>query len=326
MREEVCEFRVQGMICRQCEDIICQKLLFTRGIIKVKANYFKNRVLVCYDPDMIVKEEIEKHLEESGYPVGEKGITGGAAETICAVVAILLFFLFNHMKMNPVPEVEAGISLRMIFLIGLMTGSHCIVMCGGILLSQTTDLELVRPEDARKKGFLSALYYNGGRVLTCTVLGVLFGGMGDMIAYDKSMKSLVYTLAGAAVVWIGMRMWGVIPWIRRLSAMLAPACALPVKWKRKYFNRPFIVGLLTGIMPCGASYAMWFYAASAGSAYKGGISMLFWALGTVPALLLFGAFGAWFPRKYEKWMTKCSVALILALGMKMFLKGIRMMS
>ena len=55
---------------------------------------------------------------------------------------------------------------------------------------------------------------------------------------------------------------------------------------------PLLVGLLTGLMPCGALYAAWLCAMSSGSAVRGALLMLAFALGTVPLMLLFASLGA----------------------------------
>lgn len=170
----------------------------------------------------------------------------------------------------------------------------------------------------------SAALYNAGRVISYTVMGAVFGALGNVISYDRAFKSMLFTLSGAAVVLVGLRMWGV-PFLRRLRAQLNPPCALPSGVKRRAFGRPLAVGLATGLMPCGALSAMWLLSASAGSAAKGMLSMLVFALGTVPAMLAFGSLGALIPKRYNKYMLKASTVLIVALGIVLMMKGIRLM-
>jgi Cu+-exporting ATPase len=76
MRTETYETKVQGMICRQCEDIVTEKLLHTRGVIDAKASYWKNRVSVSYDPDIVSVQELESALAGAGYPAGSGGVGG----------------------------------------------------------------------------------------------------------------------------------------------------------------------------------------------------------------------------------------------------------
>lgn len=322
MTEQIYETRVQGMICRRCEDVVSERLMQTRGVIDARASYWKGRLTVTYDPDIVSTEEMESVLEKAGYPAGENGVSGIIVDIICLVAMIGLFFLFKNVKMVTVPKAEAGAKLGFIFVIGLLTSTHCIGMCGGIMLAQTTDTSLTENRDRKRRGFLAALYYNGGRVLTSVVAGALFGAIGAVISYTMTFKSILFTLAGAVVMLIGLNMWGLIPGLRALSPEIPGACELPQKARRRWVGRPLVIGLLTGVMPCGASYAMWVYSMGTGSAGMGAVTMLVWALGTVPLMLLFGSIGAFIPAKYSKWMIKISAMLVAALGMLMLVKGI----
>ena len=169
---------------------------------------------------------------------------------------------------------------------------------------------------------LTALY-NLGRVISYAAVGGACGALGRIISYDAAFKSMLFTMCGALVVLIGLRMWGV-PFLRRLSAQLRRPCELPQDVRRKTLGRPLLIGIATGLMPCGALSAMWLYSAASGSAAKGAASMLVFALGTVPAMLLFGALGSMIPKKYNKYILKCSTVLIVSLGLVLMIKGIRL--
>ena len=89
-------------------------------------------------------------------------------------------------------------------------------------------------------------------------------------------------------------------------------------------GRPLIIGLLTGVMPCGALSAMWLCAMSSGSAARGALVMLVFSLGTVPLLFLFGALQSFLPRGWMKYIVKGSAVLVVTLGLSMLVKGIRL--
>ena len=325
MRTETYETKVQGMICRQCEDIVTEKLLHTRGVIDAKASYWKNRVSVSYDPDIVSVPELESALSGAGYPSGSGGVGGVLVDIICLAAMAGLFFLFKYLPAQvTVPKAEAGAALGFIFVIGLLTSTHCVGMCGGIMLSQTTDTSIADAAVRKRRSLGAALCYNGGRVVTSVVAGAVFGALGAVITYTMTFKSILFTMAGALVLLIGLSMWGVIPGLRALSPRLPGACELPKNVRRRYIGKPLIIGLLTGIMPCGASYAMWVYSMGTGSAARGAVTMLVWSLGTVPLMLIFGSIGAFIPAKYSKWMIKISAVFVAALGLLMLTKGIKM--
>lgn len=285
------------MICSQCEDEISQKITHLRGVLSCGASYRKSSVTAEYDPDIISPGEIEAALSAIGYPAGS-GRSGLVSDIIGAAAVIILYFALPRLVgLVNVPRAEAGAGFGVLFVIGLLTGVHCIGMCGGIMLTQR-----------------NALAYNAGRLISYTAAGAVFGAVGTVITYDAQFKSMLFTICGVLVVLIGLMMWGV-PFLRRIS----PGLAKPCRFKG---GRPLVIGLLTGLMPCGALASMWIFAAASGSAVKGAESMFAFALGTCAVMLSFGAFGVLIPRKYNKYLLKLSTVLIVALGLILLSKGI----
>ena len=162
----------------------------------------------------------------------------------------------------------------------------------------------------------SALLYNGGRLLSYTVMGALFGAIGRIFSYDAELKSMLFTVCGLLVVLIGLRMWGV-PILRQLSPVPAKPC--------RFKGKALAVGLLPGLMPCGALSSMWMFAASSGSWKSGAAAMLAFGLGTCVFMLAFGLFGVFIPKKYNKYLVKCSTVLIVTLGLILMTKGIKIL-
>ena len=128
---------------------------------------------------------------------------------------------------------------------------------------------------------------------------------------------MLLTVSGLLVVLIGLRMWGV-PFLRRISPELTRPC--------RFRGKAFAVGLLTGLMPCSALSSMWIFAATSGSWASGAVSMLAFGAGTCVFMLLFGLLGAFIPKRYNKYLLKGSTILIVALGLSLMTKGIRLLA
>ena len=323
MRTETAEIRVQGMICRACTDTVEQTLLQTRGVLAAKVRYARGCAQVEYDPDIVTPGEIAARIEKSGYPTGARGVSGAAMDLVCAGLCALLVWFLRVSPLNPIPEAQAGTGFGYTLLIGLLTSTHCVAMCGGILLSQTTETTL---HAKRSRALTASAAYNGGRVLSYTAMGAVFGALGTVIHYTNDVRSMVFTLLGLLIAVLGLNMWGLLPGLRALLPQQTGACSLSRKARLRLAGRPLAVGLLTGLMPCGPLYAMWLAAMAGGTALLGAATMLAFALGTVPLPLLFGALGALVPGKWTKYMLKLSAVLVTAMGVKMLLGGIALLA
>ncbi len=309
------EIKVRGMICRACTDAVEAALMSVRGAVSAKVSYFKGLAVVSYDPELTDIPALCRSIKAAGYETGEKGKNEYLVDIICAALTVLLVWLLMNLKLNVVPEAYDGAPLGYIFLIGLLTGTHCIAMCGGIMLSQTGSA--VSPVRA-------AAGYNIGRLVSYIAMGAVFGALGTVISYTMQTKSIAFTMIGILVALLGINMWGLLPGLRSLSPQQSSYCSAASNVRRSSASRPLIVGLLTGVMPCGSMYAMWLFAMSGGSAGRGALVMLAFAAGTVPLMLLFGSAGSLMPRKYMKYMIKLSAVLVTAFGIKMLIGGLQM--
>ena len=151
---------------------------------------------------------------------------------------------------------------------------------------------------------------------------------GFVTIVDLLLQAYVPALSASLGVFIplliGLRMAGILPGLRSTETELPGACSLNARTRRRFAGRPLIIGLLTGVMPCGALSAMWLCAMSSGSAARGALVMLVFSLGTVPLLFLFGALQSFLPRGWMKYIVKGSAVLVVTLGLSMLVKGIRL--
>ena len=228
------EAKVDGIVCPNCTYDIERILKRLDGVHSVKASYVKSEVTVEFDPERVSEAEIAGTLAKHGFPVGRgrKNLLWNLLDLAC--IAALYFALTALTQAVSMPDMGEGVSLGLVFLTGLLGGVHCIGMCGGIMLTQH-----------------NALAYNGGRMVGYTVMGLIFGAAGSYIIFSMQLKSAVFIVAGLLVVLIGLRMWG-MPFLRRLRPGLNSPCG--------FHGTPFVVGLLTGVMPCGMLSSMWFLA------------------------------------------------------------------
>ncbi len=179
-----------------------------------------------------------------------------------------------------------------VFLIGLLGGTHCVSMCGGIVGALTVQVQMPggRPQ------WPLHLAYNFGRIATYTALGALVGTLGSVgMLYDGVLpvQLTLYVLANLMLVALGLYLTG-------FTRLLAPVeRAGHVIWRRvQPATRRFLpargvkqalpLGLLWGFIPCGLTYSILATALVTGSGARGAGLMLAFGLGTLPNLLLAG--------------------------------------
>jgi sulfite exporter TauE/SafE len=189
--------------------------------------------------------------------------------------------------MNPEPLLAA-------FLVGVLGGTHCFGMCGGIVgvLSSGLSLEL---QTSRWRLVAAQLAYNSGRISSYVFAGVLLGLFGQQLGEANLLPDFPVGKVIAAVFMIlfGIYLagwWHSLLWLERAGAHL---------WKyieplgRRYIpvrsvGQAFLLGLVWGWLPCGMVYAVLALALTSGSGSAGGTLMLVFGLGTLPALLTMG--------------------------------------
>lgn len=322
METAVYETSVSGMTCRPCEDTILEAVLAAPGVVHGEVSYWKSNLRITYDPALTTEEALAGLLTQIGYAPCRQSRGGVVTEVLTAGAALALALLLSWLPLPAIPQAEQGASLLFLLLAGLVTGTHCICMCGGILLAQTGDHDL----QGRKRPVPHAFArYQGGRLTISLLLGLIFGAAGQALTFSIKAKSMIYTLCGLAVLLIGLCAWGIFPGLRRIQTQLPGVCRLPESWRKHAGGKPFVIGLLNGLLPCAASGAMWLYAASCGSALKGGISMLVWCLGTVPVMGIFSLLGKTLPPKALRLFQRFTVVMMLATGLRMAVKGLGMM-
>ena len=198
-------------------------------------------------------------------------------------------------------------------LLGLVSGVHCVGMCGGILAAFSAQ-NVVRVEsvgrvvraghvvhDEGRPGPASPpwpllLAFNGGRVAAYTLAGALAGSLGSAGGYFSGaidLQRALYVLANLALVLIGLHLAGLGSLLARFEALGQPLWRLirPLAARllpADTLGRALLAGSLWGWLPCGLVYATLATAVASGSAVRGALCMLAFGLGTVPNLMLAG--------------------------------------
>lgn len=323
---------IGGMACVNCQNKIEQKLRSTAGVESASVSYGEGIADIVYDPAVLSRQDIEGLIAALGYTVqpGPQSGQGSVGRTVCLlVVVICLYILLQRFGilnlLAPSQLADTGMGYGMLFVTGLLTSVHCIAMCGGINLSQCIPRQ--GAEAVRGGAAGPALLYNLGRVLSYTAIGFLLGlvgycaGGGGQTGLSAFWQGVLKLIAGALMVVMGAGMLELFPGLRRWTPRLPRAWAARLGARRARARRPFAVGLLNGLMPCGPLQSMQIVALATGNPLFGALSMLLFSLGTVPLMLGLGAAVSALGKRFARAVTQVGAVLVVVLGLAMLSQG-----
>ncbi|MDC1512662.1 sulfite exporter TauE/SafE family protein [Porticoccaceae bacterium] len=205
--------------------------------------------------------------------------------------------------------------LGTLFMVGLFGSGHCIGMCGGIVAALGSN----RPN------LVLLLGYNLGRLVSYCVAGAIAAGLVVGLAGERyqALIPLLRTLAGTMVVLMGLYIAGWWQVLRRLEQLGQ------IVWRQiqpliSRLGKPdspvksIAAGMLWGWLPCGLVYSALSQALLSDSPAMGALAMLFFGLGTLPAMLAIG----WFSSQVARWLQ--SPALRKLMGLCLIAMGLLM--
>ena len=168
--------------------------------------------------------------------------------------------------------------------LGFLGSLHCIGMCGPIALA------LPVKNRSFTGVFKTSLLYNLGRASTYSVLGFLFGVLGQGFALAGLQGPLSIGIGLVLLVYVLVTYYA---GKGRENTLLTRALQPVRSHIAKLFNSHagsslFFIGLLNGLLPCGLVYLGIAGAVATGSALQGAAFMAVFGLGTFPAMFAVG--------------------------------------
>lgn len=208
------------------------------------------------------------------------------------------------------------------FTAGLLGSGHCVGMCGSLVSAF-----FVRMGDGGK-GVLPLVSYHGSRIAIYTLVGVVAAAAGLALVSTGIIgkaQAILQILAGVVVIVLGLDILGWLP-------VRLPAIGLPAGAARRIFataGRRGPVwgaaagGVMNGLMPCALTLAVAVKATSAAHPFQGGLLMLSFGLGTLPAMVfvsvVFGRLGA----GLRGVLLKGAALVVIVLGVATLMQGVR---
>ncbi|MEW5896816.1 MAG: sulfite exporter TauE/SafE family protein [Nanoarchaeota archaeon] len=341
------KFNTKGMTCNSCEKVIAKQALKLPGVRSIDVDYATEKAWIEFDDEKISVEEIKKAIEEKGYTCEDlqerereesSSLREGSIPKDCnaqetkqnrgkwGLIFIILgvivagYFILRLFDGIQLPEISQNMSYGLLFLVGLLTGFHCVSMCGGFVVSYTA-----KGVNESRKPHLMHLSYAVGKTLSYTIIGAVFGLIGSIVAFTPKMRGFAGIIAGLFLLLYGLKMLNVIPALRKFgwTGLSAAIGRFAGQESGKYAKSPLIIGLLNGLMiACGPLQALYVMAAGTGSMLEGAKILFIFALGTLPVMLGFGYLTSFISNKATHKILKASGVIVIILGLVMINRGL----
>lgn len=206
-----------------------------------------------------------------------------------------------------------------VFVASLLGSLHCAGMCGGVLAfcAGTSGGE-------SESSWRAPVAYNAGRVVMYTALGAIAGFAGSAIDFGGAMLGWQRTaavIAGALMIVFGLFALGracgvggvVMKNSPRMQRMLRRGFDFAFQWPP--VTRAFIIGVLTGLLPCGWLWVFLVVAAGTAHPVNGAITMAVFWTGTLPVMLALGLSVQKLSGSFRRYLPRLSAAMLIMIGL-----------
>jgi sulfite exporter TauE/SafE len=215
------------------------------------------------------------------------------------------------------PATEDAASLTTVFLVGLVAASStCLAVVGGLLLSVSAAWCDAFHPTTRWEKFQPLLSFNAGRLAGYFVLGGLVGLLGTALTLSPATNGLLSIAVAVVMLGLGLNILRILP--KRYCTFPLPR-AMRARISRLAQSRsplaPMALGALTFFLPCGFTQSMQLLALASGGFFQGGMIMLVFALGTLPALLGLSVMSSLAEGTFARFFLKFSGVLVVLLGL-----------
>ncbi|HVT86750.1 MAG TPA: sulfite exporter TauE/SafE family protein [Chitinophagaceae bacterium] len=206
------------------------------------------------------------------------------------------------------------------FIMGFAGSLHCVGMCGPLALS----LPVVHNNNLSR--ITGAVIYNSGRIVSYTTLGLIFGSLGGLIIAPKWQSGLSLALGVVILLYllIPKRYFHLFPSNKFNKPFLLLRQQLGKLFRSEKQSSLFAIGILNGLLPCGLVYLALSSSVISASSMNGGMFMLFFGLGTFPAMFITVVMSNYINQTIRLKLRKAVPALLFVMATLLILRGMEL--
>jgi sulfite exporter TauE/SafE len=235
-----------------------------------------------------IAEDLTVPLRQHGYAVSvERQIKEKRWSEFKTAIPIALGFTVLFVVLQKVGLVNlisgGSVTYGTAFVIGIIASlSTCMAVVGGLVLSMSATFaregDKVRPQ----------LMFHGSRLVSFFILGGVIGAIGSAFTLSTSATFILSLVIGIVMLILGINLLDTFHFAKKLQPSMPKFIAKHAHGASKFNHTltPLLVGIATFFLPCGFTQSMQLYTLTTGSFLKGGLTMLAFALGTLPVLTL----------------------------------------
>lgn len=205
------------------------------------------------------------------------------------------------------------------FILGLAGSFHCIGMCGPIAFVIPVD------KSNKAKAAFQTFLYHFGRLLTYSLIGLLFGLIGKGL-YLAGFQQRLSILMGVVMILIVLMPSSVSnkfkiaqPFYRAIGLVKQK---MGLYLSKKSSKSIFFIGFFNGFLPCGLVYMAVLGAISTGNYSEGVLYMLLFGIGTVPMMTGALLLGNFVTLKFRNRIQKAIPVFVIVIGILFILRGL----
>jgi len=211
--------------------------------------------------------------------------------------------------------------IKIAFSIGIISGFHCLGMCGPIAFSLGLSAE------NKFKFYGQNLIYQFGRITTYTLFGGIIGVFGEgfnLSGYQNqiSIFSGIMLILMVIIPKITTYFQGKFVFLDRFLIRLK--IKLGIFLQQKSTTSRYITGILNGFLPCGAVYVALTASLASGGILNGMSFMFIFGLGTVPFMFMAVILGNVIGSGIRNTLLKMYPFLIVIFGILFIIRGLEL--
>ena len=204
-------------------------------------------------------------------------------------------------------------------LFGLISGLHCIGMCGPIAMV----LPLSNTSKFRK--ITQIVLYHLGRLSAYSFLGLIFGvfGKGLFLAGLQQQLSIIVGILMIVFVVVPQNRLGKLKFLTPFYKVVNKVKSkLGLQFKKKSNRSLYLIGLFNGFLPCGMVYVALFGALATQDIGLATLYMFLFGLGTIPLMTSVIYIRDFFSMKVRNSIMKYYPIVIVLFGILFIIRGL----